>query len=308
MPRLIDDLRAPMARWAKPQFIPEGEKEDEWMKITRAVRQMLVEPSLPVILIDNVAEYYYTSEQEYWDLSVDFPNLAPPYPMFWCEHKLLKKIHSKEKGDTDVGSLVPNGRAGMLINALDPEKCKGIGIPPGTKWILWAELWIDYGWRDCTAMGPHGSIFFCVDAEGKILETPWIQSLAGPRDVSLMKSLITWIHPALLAVSFLHCKNVTVIDNEVPKPLRKKYWKRHGLEPTRYKTLVIEPLKQILRHEGRSHEVGIQRALHICRGHFRDYREGRGLFGKYHQLVWTPSIVRGTKSGEAPPREMKIKV
>ena len=70
----------------------------------------------------------------------------------------------------------------------------------------------------------------------------------------------------------------------------------------------IEPLKAILRTEGRSDQVGVQKALHICRGHFRDYREGAGLFGKYHGVFWTPQIVRGTKGTSAPPREIKIKV
>jgi hypothetical protein len=37
---------------------------------------------------------------------------------------------------------------------------------------------------------------------------------------------------------------------------------------------VIEPLRQILRTQGRAHEHGIAKAMHICRGHLRDYREG----------------------------------
>ena len=50
--------------------------------------------------------------------------------------------------------------------------------------------------------------------------------------------------------------------------------------------------------------------MHICRGHFRDYREGKGLFGKYHKLVWTPATVRGTKKreGDVQEREIEIKV
>jgi hypothetical protein len=107
----------------------------------------------------------------------------------------------------------------------------------------------------------------------------------------------------------LHCKkNVTLVENKVDAPLARKYKQRHGITPTAYKTLVVEPLKQILRSEGRSGEVGLQKALHICRGHFRDYREGRGLFGKYHQLVWTPMSVRGTKGKQAPARRIEVKV
>jgi hypothetical protein len=308
MPRLIDDLRARSARLAMPFFVPP-DKADAWQAIAKHTHDIIMTPDLPVLLIDNVAEYYYTSEQEYWDLRDDFPNLAPPYPAFWCEHKMVKRIHSKECGDTDVGALVPNGRIGMLINGLDPAQCKAEGMPENARWILWCELFIDYGLlRNVTATGPHGSTFLCIDAEGVIIERPWMQSFASNQDAEAMKNYMTWFNPAFLAISFLHCRNVTLVDNAVDKPLAKKWRAKHGHWPTPYKTLVIEPLKKILRTEGRSGEVGVQKALHICRGHFRDYRNGRGLFGKYHQLVWMPSIVRGTKGESAPPREIEVKM
>jgi len=307
MPRLIDDFRAPLARLAMPHFVPRY-RENAWADMAKRTHDLIMSPELPVLLIDNVAEYYYSSEQEYWDLRDDFPNLAPPYPAFWCEHRMIKTIHSKQCGDTDVSALVPRGRIGTLIHGLDPADCKGEGIPTEARWILWCELFIDYGDRDVSATGPHGSVFLCVDAEGKIIQRPWMQSLATDADAEIMKSYMTWFNPVFLAMSFLHCRNVTVVDNSVPAPLAKKYRARSGIAPCRYKTLVIEPLKQILRREGRSDQVGVQKALHICRGHFRDYREGRGLFGKYHQLVWMPSIVRGTRGEKAPPREIEVKL
>ena len=310
MPRLIDDMRAPGARWQKPHFV-QPDKEQAWRKIVEYVHGAIKDPALPVLLIDNVADYYYASDQEYWDLRRDFPNLAPPYPAFWVESKMARKIHSKECGDTDMASIVPHGRIGSLIHGLDPAAWTGQDIPENTRWILWCELFIDYGERDATVTGPHGSMFMCVDSDGAIIETPWIQSLTDEKYHPYVRSYITFLYPAFLAMSFLHCKNVTVVEEQVPKPLAKKYAARHGIQPTRYKTLVIEPLKKILRHEGGAHEHrNIQKALHICRGHFRDYREGRGLFGKYHQLVWQPSIVRGAKGkGEAaPPREIEVKL
>ena len=309
MPRLIDDLRAKSARVEKPWFVPP-EKFDEWKRIARCLHESLTQPDLPVLLIDNVAEYFYTSDQEYWDLKTDFPNLAPPYQTFWAEHKMVKKIHSKQCGDSDLSALVPHGRIGMLIHAMDPADCKGDNIPTNAKWILWCELFIDYGVRGITAQGPHGSVFLCVDAEGAIIDRPWMQTLSDAANAEVnevMKGYMTWFNPAFLAVSFLHCKNVTVIENEVPKPLAKKYRARTGVQPCRYKTLVIEPLKEILRTTGRSGSVGLAKAMHICRGHFKDYRQGRGLFGKYHQLVWQPSIVRGSK-GAAPAREIEVKI
>jgi hypothetical protein len=289
-----------------PRFVPPYRQRD-WQHLAAKVHE-IIKTDLPVLLIDNVAEYFFTCDQEYWSLEKDFPNLAPPYPAFWAEHKMVKKIHSKERGDTDVGSLVPKGRIGSLITAVDRDNVQGEDIPEGTRWILWCELYVDYHARGVTAQGPHGSVFLAIDAEGKPLDRPWMNSFAPESLNEIMKSYITWFNPIFLAVSFLHCKNVTLIDNHVPASLAKKQARASGIAPCRYKTLVIEPLKAILRGEGQSGEVGLPKALHICRGHFRDYREGRGLFGKYHQLVWQPSIVRGTKGQSAPPREIEVKI
>jgi hypothetical protein len=49
----------------------------------------------------------------------------------------------------------------------------------------------------------------------------------------------------------------------------------------KYHTIEIEPMKKVLRHEGRIETEGLKRALHICRGHFAHYPETEpGLFGK----------------------------
>jgi hypothetical protein len=294
-----------MPVWVAPAF------QEAWTNQVLNLLPLLRNPDLPILLIDNVADFYYHgSDQEFWDLRRDFPNLAPPFPAFWCEHRMATEIYSKEKGTTNLASkLGTNGKIGALIHSIDPAKARGEGqLPPGTHWILWAELFIDYGRQGDFPTGPHGSVFFYLDADGALLDRPWMQGFARDEDAEQMRSLMTFFYPSLLAISFLHCKNVQIIENEVPKPLAKRYRERHGVTPCRYKTLVIEPLKQILRHEGGSHTVGLAKALHICRGHFRDYRQGRGLFGKYHQLVWTPSIVRGTKGSTPPAREIQVKL
>jgi hypothetical protein len=198
----------------------------------------------------------------------------------------------------------------MLMAGLTRDQFRAEGeLPDNVKWILWAELFIDYGWRGVAADGTHGSTFFAIDADGRLIERPWLQTYTHPEHNEHIRNIITFFHPTLLAISFLHCKNVRLDENHVPKPLAKKFKERHGVEPCGYKTLVIEPLKAILRSEGgHGKGNGLAKAMHICRGHFRDYREGRGLFGKYHQLVWTPSVVRGTKGKQAPPREIEVKV
>ncbi len=45
-------------------------------------------------------------------------------------------------------------------------------------------------------------------------------------------------------------------------------------------------MRKQLAEAGAEGTGGLKRALHIMRGHFKDYREGRGLFGKVHGMWW----------------------
>lgn len=306
MARLIDDIRA-SGQVVRPHFVAPWLAK-QWEAYAMRVMQLFRDPEIPVLLIDNVAKYYFEgTDQEYWALDKDFPNIAPPYPQFWMENRMPRQIVSKECGVTDIESWTPRGRIGMLFTAVDPAHAKYEGEPPaGTKWIMWMEMFIDYDGSGIT--GPQGATFVCIDAEGRMLGTPFMQSYARPEFQEVMKSCMTWFHPGFLAISFLHCKNVTLENHKVDAPLVKKWRARHGFNPASYHTLVIEPLKEILRREGRAGEHGLAKAMHICRGHFADYRNGRGLFGKYKQVVWMPMTVRGTKGEKAAPREIEIKV
>ena len=310
MPRLIDDLRA-TTKIGMPWFV-EPSQEAQWVDYAKRVLDLVREnPELPVLLIDNVAKYLYAeTDQEFWSLDKDFPNIAPPFPTFWCEFKMTRTIHSKTEGDTDVSQWLPQGgRVGLLFTAIPRKDAQGEGIPDAAHWIYWCDLFVDYSKPGVTADGPQGATFLCVDAQGRAVGNPWMQVYCSEANGELMKHTMSWFNPAWLAISFLHCKNVQLIDNAVDKPLAKKWAAKHGgLQPTAYKTLVIEPLKAILRHEGRAHEHGLAKALHICRGHFADYTQGRGLFGRYHGKYWMPSTVRGARGKALPPREIEVRV
>lgn len=112
-------------------------------------------------------------------------------------------------------------------------------------------------------------------------------------------SVNPFFHTAMLAISFMHCRNVSLDTTTPPRHIvRNKNAKRRGekdYQPVTFKTLDIRPMREILQRAGAGAErgQGTQRALHICRGHFRHYQEGRGLFGKYAGTFWVPQHVRG---------------
>ena len=310
MARLLDDIRRFPLRM--PGFVPRH-LEEHWATYARKIMSMILPAKgadeLPVVLIDNVADYYFrVSDQEMWDITTDFPNLATPYPAFWVEHKLPKLIHSKQWGDSDV-SDVP-GRAGFFVMALDPKDVTALNMPEGTKWIYVVELFIDLHVRGAAAAGPHGCFILPVSAEGRPLSTigwqTYTQGTHWPKDMLNMH--FAWLNTLWLAISFMHCKNVALEDHPVPEKLAKKFEKTNGFRPVAHRTLVIEPLKAILRTEGKSETTGLKQAMHICRGHFADYTEGRGLFGKYHGRFWMPMHVKGSKGIKPAAPEVEIRL
>lgn len=118
-------------------------------------------------------------------------------------------------------------------------------------------------------------------------------------------------HTALLAISFMHCKNVVLRQQTPPAVQQTAKQKRQRIQPHQpvtYHVLDIEPMKTILKTEGKSEQVGLQRALHICRGHFSTYTEDKKLFGKYAGTFWIPQHVRGSAEVGFATKDYRIKL
>jgi len=319
MARLIDDLRA-TDRLNMPWYVGRA-KHKAWFEHQARLRPLYMRRDFPVILIDNVADYFYSgTDQENWDLRDHFPNIAPPWRTAWFEHRMPRQIRSEEFGTID--SIAPKGRVGFLMFAQEEGDLADNGgswpdqpgWPPGTRWIIRVEMFMDFYGRPDSIEGASGPWSLRVDADGRAAGTPFIQTWTAPDQNEYMQGFQSFLYPPLLAMCFSHCKNVVMEDHEMPAPLVKKFRAKHGnksLQPAAWKTLVIEPMKQVLRREGKAESTGLQRALHICRGHFADYTQGRGLFGKFHGRYWIPQTVRGTVKGgvKSPPeREVVIKL
>jgi hypothetical protein len=116
----------------------------------------------------------------------------------------------------------------------------------------------------------------------------------------------TFLYVALLTIQFMHCNNVTLVENS--KPLsRNKAKNKKKIPQIRYYTLDIEPIKEILKREGSIEKNGIQKALHICRGHFKDFTE-KGLFGKIKGVFWVPAHEKGKSENGVVVKDYNVKV
>jgi hypothetical protein len=101
------------------------------------------------------------------------------------------------------------------------------------------------------------------------------------------------LNPLFMAINLLHCKNVELIEETPPPKLSKSHEKKYGIPLVTYKTLKVNSMRREYENDERPSNPGILKSLHICRGHFKDYRNGGGLFGKLEGLYWWDQHIRG---------------
>lgn len=177
----------------------------------------------------------------------------------------------------------------------------------GARWISRAAVWL----KQPNFLDPDdnvddvfhlGELIYLVGQRGEILygQSMWVNSPvhAGIRAYQnrLQARLLVALHPMFLALSFMHCRNVRLDQEPAPPSKLQKARQRKGKKPLmRRHTIVIDPMKKVLAAAA----VGSGRnlspnAVHICRGHFKDFSQ-HGLFGKYRGVYWWPMQVRGNK-------------
>jgi len=242
-----------------------------------------------IILIDNVAEYFWKSEQDEWDFEKDFPNLAPPFENMWMEYSMPSGVlhfdgenHKRDSSGT---------RVGVLFSSVDITES-------GAKWGLLMSLFLGNSERVNNDYFMYG---LAIEKDGRIAkhgeEVQYMAIIleeinATERVHKIYDELFVNVYPALLAISFLHCKNVEIIPRKSDDKKNEK--RNRNSSKIKYKVLEIEPMKKVLREEGKSESLGLKQSLHICRGHFKDFSKGEGLFGKYKDMYWWNSQVRGS--------------
>ena len=269
-----------------------------------------------VVKYDDINQMYAEHEQVYWDVRYHFPCVSPPFNKMFLESKIPKKYL------TDAGYIEMDlgERVGIF---LDVEEGNNVYMFPKSKWIYHLMLFIETQ----GGIKPVVILILGVTEDGKIevnenemvnkfavcMDENWIpfEFEYNKENAEILQALETsHLYPMLLALSFMHCKNknVTLTEHNPPEKVQRKRIKNNKPPLTKYYTLEIEPMKKSLKSEGRIDEVGLQRAMHICRGHFKDYSNGKGLFGKHKGLYWWDSTVRGTPEAGRIEKDYAIKI
>lgn len=242
----------------------------------------------------NVSSYYSDLSRRNggFDLVQGLPCLAPPFDLFFVE-MFQPQIGNGTSGwlffdasSTEHRELI---RSKTFFRTADFER----GV--SAKWWLWASS----VYRLPTPggiFGPFADALIFVDEDGRLSLPPTIHFNGNTDgDMETIRNIIeNSLAPACLTLCFMNCKNVAIEPVDPPREVNRER-KKHGLRPfVRYHTINIEPMKKVLRTEGRVETEGLKKALHICRGHFSHYSEEKPLFGKHAGTFWVPAHVRGT--------------
>ena len=276
------------------------------------------------VVIDNAAEYFLTTRiPKGWNSDTftlaDFPQCLSPWRSAFIEFCLpASEREQHREAPYGVGMAVYSIRkTDLATRGEDPE-----GSLPHiqqvivrtyphfvaqSEWLTSFALWLEKS--KGVLGGPLANYTFFHTANGDLLwnngnvpeavmvdmECSAFDSTEQQRDFA--RCVMTpYLFPFLFAFSLANCKNVTTSIVHPPEKLSRAHTRRHGIPLSRYYTLNIETMKKILREEGKVESHGLKHALSVCRGHFANYTEGKGLFGKYHGQFWIPQHVRGSAS------------
>ena len=245
--------------------------------------------NIPVIAADEVGAYWEEMVPKGVPVQELLGSVAPPFDSFFVEIQGVENPHGFNAW-------------GLLISQVLRESS---GADSDIGWHIFIELIVEPDKNK--PVGPAVRYIFGLDREGRLWENPDEPGkLVGGSFLPRMSEeieneiqgefgdlLIHYVHSGLMAVSFMHCRNVSSRTVGAEEKRSRSWEKKRGQPLTSYEVLEIDPMREVLESEGQATEKGLGHALHICRGHFKTFTEEAPLFGRVTGTFWWADQVRG---------------
>lgn len=323
-------MKKVLQRVIKGDILISRAYQNEGVESYLAMSQKIVtaDPVVDVSEVDSYVTEHFSSKESYTpDV---FHNAAPP---FTCAVLYCKGTDYTESGieSAIVTSCLDRREAGkeddfglyekLFSNIVGKEVT-------GSRWLVQSHIFS----RELGSVGKGrmrefgcdtvyaGSGAFLVLEDGEVARhdegNPAFYNVSPfqrkdiPQDIEeMLRSFGSNIGAAMLRVihafTFMNCKNVEVVEKK-PSNLEKNRMKKKKLPALSIYTLDIRPVKKFMESEGRVSTEGYTKALHTCRGHFKDFRNGRGLFGKHRDVYWWGPQLRGSQSAGAVEKDYRV--
>lgn len=277
------------------------------------------------VVADNVTDYWYTIPDGKMETLRELPKIAPPWRKFWVESRLPPtasqpenrlplwgmSVISQDFGEEGADEHFWSRMVKFWAEQHGMEPIENLTLTKPLRWLVNALIWVPR--FDLLCGAPMASLWFPLDVDGLAClttedETALVMNaLSLPRGVSLgdnpdladqfKDEMLHLLQPLLLAVGFMHFKNIVLYDLWRSPKERKVVRRATGEGPVHFRTVVIEP-EMGVDERGRPTEGEVpSRAMHMVRGHFVTYTQERPLGrGKAVGTFWRRAHFRGDRA------------
>lgn len=229
-----------------------------------------------------------------YNIYKDYPYCIAPFERVWFEFSILSPDNRSIRAAAAVFTkrVVDHDDVKILIDG---------GASP--EWfVVYTSFFAEWGGK-LNSLGSLRNYCSSIGEYLRVGERHTINPVFGEDGSEACTDIL---HVCLMACSLLNCKNTDLIDEEVPEKVAKKRLKNGKPPRVIFKTLKVNPIlagRHYFAKDVRENDPIMP--LHICRGHFKDFRK-KGLFGKYKGLYWWDSHVRGISSNGVVVKDYAI--
>jgi hypothetical protein len=260
----------------------------------------LISCEIPVIVLDDLISHLHgrggpmvTSLQD-----------APPFDSFWMEMQIPKTFWRDESlPQITIGFwilYVPQRHLDELFEDLSPiERVnsnwawrKALKIGKGyLRSMLFVSAHDRIGCEAILNILPQGT------GEAAVVPSPETDTVLKQSgnpgqqfDIYLKWSAIT-----IYAINIMQCRNVVIAEHKPPEKLSKIHKKKTGCFLLKYKTIMVDSTKPLVKSENPSRASGNNTPMpfHLVRGHLKHYSQDKPLFGKVSGNFWWHQFGRG---------------
>jgi len=280
--------------------LPMGDNiifEEDARKHTDGMRRLL--DGAKCIEATNVARFFESSYvgkdgafDSFW---TDLKCLVPPFKRFFIEWEDPLIPHAKRMGTLFLACPpdLADATARMVIGSsaqATPEKIALFRQDDRCRWIYIAIDFLEFPHKNedgyiSGLRGPYHITTISVAEDGSMLNY-WMSHATRqiPEHESNQigaASLVAWT-----TLAMMNCANITIAEHKVPEAFQKARVKSGKRPLISHHTVRVDLDKTPRQINAPSLQgEGATPRLHNRRGHMKDYRKGKGLFGRY-KGVW----------------------
>lgn len=263
-----------------------------------------------VIEATNVARFFdeaYVEARDGDAVWSDLKCLVPPHPKFFIEWEQplvpalrMGVLFAASTPDTMADTLrsLMGGRA---YSPAEMQRIRDAVVNERTRWVYLTLSFLEFTANPdhiSNLRGPYHVGSAAVSDDGALLSFSMIrqnESLPPEEEAQVgAASLVAWT-----TLAMMNCENIDTVEAAPAPAAFQKARAKRGRKPlVSYHTVRVDMTKTP-RSISRTPLPGDSSTrLHEKRGHMKDYRKGKGLFGKYRGLwYWGPQLAGSGDEG-----------